>query len=544
MEKQDMRKFVLDNAINYGGKASVNSVVSHLLANFPSLKKELKTLIPKIIKEVESVNSLGLDKQKEELEKLGGIKKKKREETGLFDFLHIKKGQKILTAFPPGPEKYPHIGHAKALILNYLLAKEYDGKFNLRFEDTNPDLVRKEFYDIMEEDFKWLGVKWDKLQYASNNMEVFYRYGEKLIKSGDAYVCYCSKETTQDNRRKGLSCKCRKDDHQLEKWKEFFRAKEGSSVVRLKIDMEHKNTTMRDPAIFRIIDQYHPRTRKKYRVWPTYDFQNAIMDGYYGVTHRIRSKEFELRSELQRHIQKLLDLKETSTYEIARFNLEGVLSSGREIREKIAKRELIGWDDPRLTTIAALRRRGFVPEAIRDFVVSTGISKAESKLTWDDLIAKNKKLLDEKADRYFFVWKPKKIRILGAPDRISKIPNHPDFPKRGYRIFRSGEFFYVSDKLSKNKIYRLMHLFNVKNEKFNSIGFDKKLNASLIHWLPATKNLVRIEVLMDDASIINGLGEGALRKLKVGDVIQFVRFGFVRLDKKEEKKLKFVFTHK
>ena len=544
MKKKDITKFVLDNAINYGGKADMKSVMSHLLANFPDLKKTIKGLIPKITKEVEHVNSLSLSEQKDRLEKLGGIKKKKREEAGLFDFMNIKKGDKVITAFPPGPEKYPHIGHAKSLILNYLLAKEYNGKFVLRFEDTNPGLVKKEFYKIMIDDFKWLGVKWDKLQYASDYMALYYKLGEKLIKNGSAYVCFCSKDDTHINRRKGAPCKCRNDDHQLEKWGSFFKSKEGSCVVRLKIDMSHKNTTMRDPAIFRIIDEYHPRTKKKFRVWPAYDFQSAIMDGYHGITHRIRSKEFELRSELQKHIQKILGLKETLTYEIARFNLEGVLSSGREIREKIKNKELLGWDDPRLTTIAALRRRGFVPEAIKDFAISTGISKAESKLKWDDLIVKNKKILEEKSNRYFFIWNPKRVRILGAPDIASKIPIHPDFPKRGGRILKSSDIFYVADKLKKNVVYRFMHLFNFKNEKFHSIPFNKKLNAVLIHWLPFSKEPLKVEVLMDDASIIKGFGEYALNKLLIGDVVQFVRFGFARLDVKEKDKLKFVFSHR
>ena len=479
------------------------------------------------------------------MKQTGEIKKEKKKEAGLFDFLKIKKGEKIVTAFPPGPEKYPHIGHAKALLLNYLLAEEYNGKFVLRFEDTNPRLVKKEFYEIMKENFKWLGVKLDKIQYASDNMELFYNLGEKLIKSGDAYICYCERETASKNRRKGVACNCSKDSNQLEKWNKFFKAKQGSSIVRLNIDMKHKNTVMRDPAIFRIIDEKHARLGKKFRVWPTYDFQNAIMDGKYGITHRLRSKEFELRSELQKYIQNLLKLKTTTTYEFARFNMVGVLSSGREIREKIEKKELSGWDDPRLTTLVALKRRGFLPKSIKDFVVSTGISKSESKVTWDSLIMINKRYLDRDANRYSFIENPQKIKITGTKEETIEIPLHPE-EKRGFRKLKINEEFYIqkSDKPKKDKIYRFMHLFNFKNNALISEEYKQSLKAKLIQWLPVSKENIKVDIIMNDNTITKGLAEKTIKKIKIGELIQFERFGFCRLDKKTKDKYTFYFTHK
>jgi len=536
-------KLVLENAVKYDGKADLKSVLGKIF----SLKKvrDKKKLINDVKKIIKKINSMKLEKQKQELEKLGGITKIKKKEKDIFEFLGIKKGQRVVTAFPPGPEKYPHIGHAKALILNYLLAKKYNGKFILRFEDTNPLFVKKEFYGIMLKDFKWLGVRWDKLQYASDNMALFYRLGKKLISDGEAYVCYCNQNEISENRRRGFECGHRSGGakkHLIE-WEKFFDAKAGSCFVRLKGNMEHLNTTMRDPALFRIIDEKHARQGGKYRVWPTYDFQNAVMDGYYKVTHRLRSKEFELRSELQRHIQKLLGLKVTQTYEFARFNIKGVSSSGRVIRDMINKKQLIGWDDPRLTTIVALRRRGITKEAITDFVISSGITKAESVLTWENLYVRNRRILDKKTNRYFFIYNGKKIKIKKAPKIKAKLPLHPDFPKRGYRIIETNNNFYVQDDLKKNKIYRFMHLFNFKNNEFVSKEYDSNLRAKLIHWLP-TKGNVNVEILMDDGSIKKGLGEKGLSKLRIGEIIQFERFGFCRLDKKERNKLIFWFTHK
>ncbi len=544
MDKSELKRYVLDNAVLYKGKANLKAVVGHLIGKFPEVKKDMKNFMKDLRKVVDEVNSLDFEKQKKELEKLGKVEKIKKE-VKLFDFLRVKKGEKVITAFPPEPSKYLHIGHAKSIFLNYLLAKEYKGKFFLRFEDTNPELVDNEFYDIILEDIKWLGIKPDKVQYASDNMDLFYGFGEKLIKSGDAYVCYCTSNTIRDNRMKKNECSCRYVDlkKNLENWKGFFKAKEKSCVVRLKGDMKSKNGVMRDPTIFRVINKKHPRTGNKYRIWPTYEFQNSVMDGHFKVSYRLRGKEFEAMSELQKYLQKLLGFKLTKTYEFARFNMKGILSSGRIIREKISKKELIGWDDPRLTTLVALRRRGFLPEAIKDFVVSTGISKSESTMTWDDLIIKNRRLIDDVANRYFFIAKPKKVKIKGFSEKSISAPLHPDHLGRGNRKLKVSDDFYVEDSLKKNKNYRFMHLFNFKDKEIVSEEFDKDLKAQLLHWLPVSNDLVKVKILMDNGKFVNGICEPDVSKLKVGDLVQFVRFGFCRLDKKG-KVLEFIFTHK
>jgi glutamyl-tRNA synthetase len=268
------------------------------------------------------------------------------------------------------------------------------------------------------------------------------------------------------------------------------------------------------------------------------------MDALEGITYRIRTKEFELRNELHNYIQETLGFDETKIFEVARFNLKGVPSSGRIIREKLQKKELIGWDDPSLTTISALKRRGFKAEVIKEFVLNTGISKAESELDWDDLIIQNKRVLDKEAKRYFFIQEPKKIEIKNSPKLNVDVQYNQENKKLGSRKFMINNEFYVMDKLEKNKVYRLMHLFNFKNNEFISKDLDKSLNAKLIHWLPYSKDLIKIEILMPDKKIIKGLAEKEIKKLKINEIIQFVRFGFVRLDKKDKNKLVFWFTHK
>ncbi|MFH1510536.1 MAG: glutamate--tRNA ligase, partial [Candidatus Woesearchaeota archaeon] len=429
-----LRKHALHNAAKFSGKASAGAVIGKVLQEEPSLKEriaEVKAIAARIVDEV---NKMAPQDQLSELERVAPelLEKKEAKEKDLFAFLGIKEGDNVTTAFPPEPSKYPHIGHAKAIILNHELASRYNGRFVLRFDDTNPALARKEFYDIHLDNYRWLGLSWNELDYGSDHMDIYYRHCVQLLEQGHAYVCTCSQDDIKKSRMQSVACRCRirSREENMQLWKDLPNLPEGSGIVRLKIDLEHKNSAMRDPTIFRIIDEPHPRV-KKHRVWPTYDFETAIMDCIGKITHRLRSKEFELRNELQRYIQSLLGYPETFIYEFARFNLEGVPSSGRIIREMMQKKELIGWDDPSLTTIVALRRRGFLPEAIKSFVLSTGITKSEATLTWDDLFVHNRRLLDKLCDRYFFVHEPVEVLIENAPEQELFLKKHPEIAEKG-----------------------------------------------------------------------------------------------------------------
>jgi glutamyl-tRNA synthetase len=542
---KELVKLALLNAIKYKGKANPGTVISGALGFFPDLKNNMKDLALSANKITQNINALTIEKQEEVLLELDPTALDKKEHD-LFAFLKINENEKVITAFPPGPEKYPHIGHAKALLLNYELAKKYQGKFILRFEDTNPDLVKKEFYDIMQEEFKWLGAKWDELVYASDYMELYYKHAEELIKKGEAYVCFSKPEEFKEFREKGISPPAHSNspEKNLELWNNMKNLSPGECVVRLKIDMAHKNSTMRDPTIFRIIKTEHARHSNKYSVWPNYDFQNSIMDGYFNITHRLRSKEFELRNELQRYIQRLLGYKETNIYEFARFNLKGVESSGRVIREKIANNELLGWDDPSLTTLSALKKRGFQPEAIKSFVLSTGITKNESTLTWDDFILHNKRLLDKEARRYFFVEDPVKIKINNAPKKQVKLKFHPDDTEYK-RVFDVHDTFYISKKdfeSLKPGVYRLIETLNFEfdgtnfNYLDNEISTYKQKGKGMLHFVVDD---VTTSILMPDKTKITGFVEPAALATANLKVIQFERFGFVCKNDDE-----FRFTHK
>jgi glutamyl-tRNA synthetase len=550
MEKKLILKYALLNAIQHEGKADVQAVLNKVIGEKPTLRERIKELILNIKEVVDEVNSLDVEKQKEKLNELGiQLEKKQKEKYELPPLPNARVG-KVVTAFPPEPSKYPHIGHAKAALVNYLYAKKYEGKFIVRFEDTNPQLSKKEYYDAILDGLKWLGIKWDKLDYASNHMKKFYEASEKLIKENKAYVCVCRQSEIRKNRRLMKECECRKNtiEKNIKLWKLMLSTlEEGKASLRLRISMKHKNAAMRDPTIMRIVDHPHPRTGKKYRVWPMYDFATALMDAWEGVTHRLRSKEFEMRKELQQFIQKSFGFKPPYITEFARFNLKGVPSSGRIIREMIEKKELLGWDDPRLTTLMALRRRGFLPEAIKEFLISTGITKTEATFTWDMLESFNRSAIDPTANRYFCVIDPVKIRIKDAPKmKKVRINLHPDFPRRGFReipvntdkIFISREDFEKFE----GKEVRLIGLFNIelgKTAEFRSK--EVVMEMPKIQWV--SENNVHVRIVMPDGSTKEGIAEPTIKKLKIDTRIQLVRVGFVRIDKKKPEFILY-FTHK
>lgn len=548
--KKVILKHVLSNAVQYNGKANVGAVVGKIIAEDPKARNKIGKLMSEIKKIVDEVNSWSLEKQKKELSKFKIKKKLKKKEKFSLPSLPNAKMGKVITVFPPEPSKYPHLGHAKAALINYMYAKKYKGKFILRFEDTNPEKCEKKYYDALTDGLKWLGIKWNNIHYVSDYMKKYYQATEQLIKKDKAYVCKCKQDKVKKCRRNKICCECRSNSvkENLKLWKRMLskKAKHGEFCVRLKISMTHKNAAMRDPAIMRIIDKKHPRLDKKYRVYPMYDFATALMDGIEKITHRTRSKEFEMRKDIQKFIQKNLGIKSPVINEIARFNLKGVPSSGRLIREMIRTKKLKGWDDPKLTTLLALKRRGFLPDALKEFLLATGISKTESLLTWDMLETFNRKFADKKANRYFAVIDPVQIKIKNvAKIKVAKENLHPDFPKRGKRTIpvNLNKIYICKEdfKKYKNKRVRLLGLFNIELNKTSEFcGNEIVKTMPKIQWI-SDKN-IKLTIIMPNKEI-RAIGEPFIKKLKIDDIIQLMRIGFCRIDKKKPKIILY-FTHK
>jgi glutamyl-tRNA synthetase len=547
-------KYSLQNAVKYEGTASAGSVIGQIIREHPEHKGRMKELQSAANEAVEKVNKLPLDEQRAQLETLAPqlLEKKEHKEHDLFGFLKITPSSTVATGWPPEPGKYLHIGHAKAALANYELARRNKGRFVLRYDDTNPSKPKAEFYGLILKDLNWLGIEPDKVDVGSERIYELYPIAEQLIAAGQCYVCDCDAEKTNALRYAGEACQHRTQEiaETQERWKNL---QEGE-VLRLRIDPAHKNTTMRDPTLFRVIHEPHPRVGTTYHIWPTYDFETCLLDSLEKLTHRLRTKEFELRSELHNYIQRLAGFPETTYYEFGRFAMEGVDTQGRVVREKIASGAYSGWDDPRLATLVALRRRGFTPEAIKSFVLSTGLTKNDSTMTWDDLYIHNRRILNEKAKRLFFVDYPVLINIRGASAKFVEMSYFPHAKESKERVFNTDSEFYISKEdeqsLRVGDLYRLMDCINFIRDGDDYAYVDDSLatyrarGKRILHYLPREHEAVAVEVLLPDGSTRKGLGESRITALTVGDHVQFERFGFCRLDSVEDGVYKFWFTHK
>ena len=558
MSKEEIQKtaqiYALQNAVQFNGKANPKAVVGKVIAVLQKKGFSPKEIIPIVNNVVKEINKTPLAEQVKKLEKLAPelLKKEKKErDFTLPDLLNAEKG-KVVTRFPPEPNGYLHIGHAKASIVDYEYAQMYDGKFILRFDDTNPENVDLEFYDVQKEDLKWLGIKWDQEYNTSDNLEKHYKLAEQLIKQGNAYVCTCESEKIKECRFDGTECDCRHDqcESSIDLWKEMISSSLDGAILRLKGDMTCDNTAMRDPTLFRIIEKPHPLHGDKYRVWPTYDFAGVVEDSLSGVTHPFRTKEYELRDECYFKLLDLLKLRKPHLMEFARLSIQGMPVSKRKIKPLIDKGLVSGYDDVRLPTLRGLKKRGILPEAIKQFVISQGISKVESNTSFSLLEAANRKILDPLAKRYFFVKDPVKLVVENAPPMKKPINLHPSDKKLGSRTIETNNTFYIqksdAEKIQINDVFRLKDLFNVKiknkDKQISGEYAGEKLipSSAKIQW--TTDDHVKMNVYVPDflykkdkynsnsLEKIQGYAEKAVSKIKTDEIIQFERFGFIRIE--------------
>lgn len=561
------RKYALQNAVQFNGTANPKAVAGKVIAAFKD-----ENISPNEIYQISGsacleVNKIPIEQQIAELEKLAPelLKKEKKERDFTLPELPDAEIGMVVTRFPPEPNGYLHIGHAKAAIVDYEYAKMYDGKFILRFDDTNPENAQLEFYDVQKEDLRWLSIEWDEEYNTSDHLEKHYKLAEQLIKQEGAYVCKCPSDAIKDGRFHGKECDCRavSTEKNLDLWKDMISSSVEGVVLRLKGDMKCVNTAMRDPTLFRIIDTPHPLHGDKYRVWPTYDFAGAVEDSLSGVTHPFRTKEYELRDECYFRLLELLKLRKPHLMEFARLSIEGMPVSKRKIKPLIDKGMVSGYDDIRLPTLRGLEKRGILPEAIKQFVFSQGISKTESSAAFSLVEAINRKLLDSVAKRYFFVQDPIKLVVENAPAMKKTISLHPTDKKLGNRIVKTDNIFFVPKtdmkKLNIGDVFRLKDLYNVmimkKNKEINAEYAGEELipDSAKIQW--TAENFIKMNVFVpgllyqndnynpNSLEKVEGFAEDAVSQLKTGEIVQFERFGFVRIEKQNNTIIGF-FAHK
>ncbi len=547
--RTDILKYSLQNAISFQGKANKGAVMGKLLKEHPELKENIGKLIKDVEAVISEVDKLDVEQQKSRLEELAPelLEKKKHQKRELPELKNAEMGN-VVTRFPPEPSKHLHIGHAISLIINYLYAKKYNGKFILRFEETNPLKSKKEYLESMENEImNILQVTPDQKIIASNDMEKFYEQAEKLIDLEKAYTCFCSQDRIRELRHKGDMCGCRaKNREQVsEEWKSMLEKKyeEGECTLRLAGDMTSPNHVMRDPVLFRISYQEHYLHKKKYCTWPLYDFENAVEDGTEGVTHILRSIEFgSMRVELQDFIKELLNLEKQTVVQYGRFNVIGAITKGRELRELIKSGHYIGWDDPRLVTLIALEKRCIQPETYHQLAIEAGLSASPTNIDFSVISAINRKILDPDANRYFLIKEPHEITVEGAPEQEAEIKNHPTDKTKGSRKYKVKDKFVIEktdyEELKENDHLRLMDCLNLKKigKKliFESASYEDFKGKKIVQWVPADHS-EKIKIMMPDAKKIECIAEKEAARIKEKEIIQFVRFGFCRLEDKKQR---------
>lgn len=556
-----IKSYALENALKHGGIANFGSVLSGLFSQGLE-KSEIKEYSPKIKSIIEEVNNLNKEDKEKQFNSLKGLISKREERVGLPELPHAKK-EKVIMRFAPFPSGAIHLGNSRPLILNDEYAKKYDGEFLLIIDDTigsEEKPILPESYKLIEEDAKWLGCNFDKVLYKSDRISEHYRYAEELIKKGYMYVCSCSAESFRELKVQKKECPCRNNspEKNLELWKKMFNkneSPEGSYVVRLKTSMTSPDPAFRDRVMFKISDRIHPRQGKKYRVYPTMEFSWAIDNHYFEITHTIRGVELDIEGKVEEFIRKIFNWDNAIVINNGHLILEGIkLSKSKGIKE-VKSGTYFGWNDPRLWSLQSLKARGIQPQAIREFIISQGVKKSNTTVPVDILYKINKKHIED-SKRYFFVEAPKKIVISSAPELDVEIPLHPNREK-GFKKYKTNQEFLVSRKDYESfntGNYRFMHLFNFKvfkqniitEPKFSYISTDPNpyLNVKYLQWLNVDKENVNVRIIMPDGSIIKGLAESKIKDLKEKEIIQFERFGFVKLNKKTPKEYEFFFAHK
>ncbi len=553
--EQIVFKHALLNAAKHKGSANPKAVMGSIMSQETELRSRAKEIGPLSAKITAQVNGLSIDEQNIEMAKLNlhlEEKKKSKKEEGLTELPGSH--DNVVMRFAPNPSGPLHIGHARAAIPNGVYAKKYGGKFILRIEDTDPKRVYEPAYKLIQEDLEWLGIKPDEIYYQSDRFEIYYDFAVQLIKKGAAYMCTCDSAKFKELKDNCKPCPCRNNtvEENMALWNNFQNMDAGEAVLRIKTDITHKNPAIRDWVAMRIVEEEHPKLANKYKVYPMMNFSVAIDDHLLGMSHVLRGKDHLANSEKQKYLYEHMGWDVPEFIHYGRLKMEDIALSTSKAMEGIEKGIYNGWDDPRLGTLRAIARRGIQAEAITKLMVEIGVKMADSAISWKKIYGLNRNIIEEKVNRYFFVKNPVKINIDDCPDEFIGLnierPLHPDFPDRGNRNLIFDKEVYIPEEDLNNGIIRLMDAINIEIKddviKYHSSSFEdaRDVKARIIQWVD--KDAINAKIVMDDASVVEGLCEITLSDLSVGDIVQFERFGFARLDEIKNDELIFYFAHK
>ena len=513
-----IRKAALLNAVSHDGKAQAGALVGRILGEKAELRNKVKEVSAVINAVVAEVNALSLAEQKTIVDKNWPETQKKHEteEKRLPPLPNADKYKVITTRFSPNPDCVLHLGSARAIVLSHEYARMYNGKFILRFEDTDPKTKKPEleYYESIRRDLKWLGCKVDEEYIQSDRLPIYYEIVGKMIGDGNAYICECAPEEFRKKTVAKAACPCRSapSKDQLDRWHRMLEGgyREGQAVVRVKTELDHPNPAIRDWPALRIIDtkKYpHPRVGSKYFLWPLYNLAAGVDDHLMGMTHIIRGKEHYTNMVRQKYMYQHLGWEYPEAIHYGRLKITGAALSKSKIVAGIKEGDYADFDDPRLGTFVALRKRGITPEAIKRMIIEVGIKPNDVTLSWENLYSHNRKILDASSNRYFFVAQPLELKVYGLPKIFqAKLPLHPEHPERGFREYTvkpkgadSVASFWISKKdaqaMQPHQSIRLMELFNIEIKEISSNAVTasyisepyedvRKIKTQLIQWIP------------------------------------------------------------
>ncbi len=586
MNDEEIRKILwlsgLKNAVKFNGKPNKKAIMGKLMATKPDLRSKAKLIIPILDQIIEEILKLPIEQQEERLLELDPHaldKEEKIEDTKVLPELpNVSNYKKIVMRLAPYPSGALHIGNARMVVLNDAYVKKYNGELILFYDDTigSPKSLRDspkakyvltEAYDLIKEGLEWLGVKYSKIYYKSDRLEIFYEYCEKLIQDNIAYVCFCSANKFREEYKKNKK-DCPHRNHSIEKnleeWENMLDRKyhEGEAVVRLKTGMDQKDPALRDQITMRISEAEHPRVGNKYVVWPMLEYSWAIDDYLIGASHIIRGIDLVKEGIIEEFIWDHFGWKKAELLYYGRLNFADMKLSKTESRNNIQSGKYEGWDDPRTWSLQSLKKRGIKPEALQETLLDLGMSQSGITFSVHWLYSKNQDIIDEISNRYFYVEDPILIVIDKVPEQqyIAEPLLLPTDPKKGKRkihcVTKENQLMLLislsdAKNLKKDLIVRLKDLMNVKinsidlkNKRLNASYHSKELNRDfrIMHWLPQDEN-IEVSILKPNGIISKGCGEIDLLKIPMNQTIQFERFGFVNPNQLEKSHLYCYFTH-
>jgi len=564
--RAQIRKYALQNAVKYGKSPKKDVVLKRMLSEQPELRKDAKSLSIVVKEEIKRIESMSNDERADELaaiapelldELSAAGKEPKRAQTGLPE-LPLAEGEHVVMRFAPNPNGAATLGSARGIIINSEYAQRYNGTFILRFDDTDPVLKRPLLaaYNWYQEDCAWLDAEPDEVVVASERIDLYYTYAKELIQKGAAYVCFCPAETFKLYKDNKQPCPHRTAsvEETLENWEKMLNGvyEEKEAVLRIKTDIASPDPALRDWVAFRVLKRDHPRIGERYVVWPMLDFESAIEDHLLGLTHIIRGKDLMKSEKRQRFLYDYFGWEYPRTMLWGKIKIHefGKFSTS-ELGKAIARGDYEGWDDPQLPTLRALRRRGFQPEAIRKFFISMGVTRNDIAVSMKNLYAENRKLVDGVSNRYFFVRNPVELRLDGVDSLVAHALKHPS--REGYREIKTDNTVYLSDadfaNLTAGQKVRLKYLCTVKVESTEPLvamvidrATEPTTDMPVIQWAPMDG--INVRVKRPDGVEEEGIGE-PLIVTELGKVVQFERYGFVRIDSVNDPKTEVVayFTH-